>query len=51
VALIQSVAWDREMRPFDCYRAWLRTDRIRIDIEVAEPGDGADASGSRWGQG
>lgn len=37
VALIQSVAWDADMRPFDCYRAWLRTDRTRIDIEVAGP--------------
>jgi GntR family transcriptional regulator len=37
VALIQSVAWDAEMRPFDCYRAWLRTDRTRIDIEVSGP--------------
>jgi GntR family transcriptional regulator len=35
VALIQSVAWDHDMRPIDCYRAWLRTDRTRIDIEVA----------------
>jgi hypothetical protein len=25
------------MRPFDCYRAWLRTDRTRIDIEVSGP--------------
>lgn len=35
VAFIESVAWDTEMRPFDCYRAWLRTDRTRIDIQVA----------------
>lgn len=35
VALIESVAWDSEMRPFDCYRAWLRTDRIRVDIQAA----------------
>jgi GntR family transcriptional regulator len=34
VAFIQSVAWDEEMRPFDCYRAWLRTDRTRIDIQA-----------------
>jgi hypothetical protein len=31
------VAWDAEMRPFDSYRAWLRTDRTRIDIEVSGP--------------
>ena len=23
-------------RPFDCYRAWLRTDRTRVDIHAAE---------------
>lgn len=39
VAFIESVAWDADMRPFDCYHAWLRTDRTRIDIEVSgQPG-------------
>lgn len=37
VAYIESVAWDAEMRPFDCYRAWLRTDRTRIDIQAGGP--------------
>jgi len=37
VAFIESVAWDSEMRPFDCYRAWLRTDRTQIDIQVSGP--------------
>jgi GntR family transcriptional regulator len=37
VAFIESVSWDAEMRPFDCYRAWLRTDRTRIDIQAAGP--------------
>jgi len=37
VAFIESVAWDADMRPFDCYRAWLRTDRTRIDIQAAGP--------------
>jgi GntR family transcriptional regulator len=37
VAFIESIAWDNEMRPFDSYRAWLRTDRTRIDIQVAGP--------------
>jgi GntR family transcriptional regulator len=32
---IESVTWDRAMQPFDCYRSWLRTDRMKIDIEVA----------------
>jgi hypothetical protein len=30
-------AWDAEMHPFDCYRAWLRTDRTRIEIQAAGP--------------
>lgn len=35
VAFIESISWDADMRPFDCYRAWLRTDRTRIDIQAA----------------
>lgn len=35
VAFIESVAWGADLRPFDCYRAWLRTDRTRIDVQVA----------------
>ncbi len=38
VTFIESVSWDAESRPFDCYRAWLRTDRIRIDIQVSGAG-------------
>jgi GntR family transcriptional regulator len=38
VTFIESVGWDAESRPFDCYRAWLRTDRIRIDIQVSGTG-------------
>ena len=34
VVAIHSVAWDRQHRPFDCYRAWLRTDRLTIEIGV-----------------
>jgi DNA-binding GntR family transcriptional regulator len=26
LAFIESVSWDDELRPFDCYQAWLRTD-------------------------
>jgi GntR family transcriptional regulator len=32
---IQSVAWARDMQPFHCFQSWLRTDRIRIDVQVA----------------
>jgi GntR family transcriptional regulator len=38
VAYIESVAWDEEMRPFDCYHAWLRTDRTRIDVQASGTG-------------
>lgn len=34
LAFIESVSWDETGRPFDCFRAWLRTDRLRIDIDV-----------------
>jgi GntR family transcriptional regulator len=34
LAMIESVSWGADLRPFDCYRAWLRTDRLRIDIAV-----------------
>lgn len=36
VAFIESVSWDSELRPFDCYRAWLRTDRLRIEIAASD---------------
>jgi GntR family transcriptional regulator len=35
IVFIESVAWDADLRPFDCYRAWLRTDRTRIDVQVS----------------
>ena len=35
LAFIESVSWTRDLQPFDCYRAWLRTDRMRIDVQVA----------------
>lgn len=31
---IDSVAWDEALKPFHCYRAWVRTDRMRIEIQV-----------------
>jgi GntR family transcriptional regulator len=30
LVFIQSVVWDSSSKPMDCYRAWLRTDRLRI---------------------
>jgi DNA-binding GntR family transcriptional regulator len=32
---IESVSWDSNLQPFDCYQLWLRSDRMRIDISVA----------------
>ena len=41
VAFIESASWDAELVPFDCYRAWLRTDRLRIEIAVTRPEPGS----------
>ena len=35
---IESVSWDRTLQPFDSYQTWLRTDRMKIEIQVASPG-------------
>jgi GntR family transcriptional regulator len=35
LAYIESVSWAEGGRPVDCYRAWLRTDRMRIDLSVS----------------
>jgi GntR family transcriptional regulator len=35
LAFIESVSWDRNLQPFDCYQSWLRTDRMRLDIQVS----------------
>jgi GntR family transcriptional regulator len=34
LVFIQSVTWDSTGKPIDCYRAWLRTDRLRIAVET-----------------
>ena len=31
---IEPVSWDSQMRPFHSYRSWLRTDRMRVEIQV-----------------
>jgi GntR family transcriptional regulator len=31
---VQAVSSDRDDRPFECYRAWHRTDRSRLEIRV-----------------
>jgi GntR family transcriptional regulator len=35
LAYIESVSWAAAETPIDCYRAWLRTDRMRIDLSVS----------------
>ena len=43
VLFVESVTWDRNLRPFDCYQTWLRTDRMKIDVQVAASPAGAAA--------
>ena len=31
---VQAVSWDAELRPFECYRAWHRSDRTTIEVQV-----------------
>jgi len=35
LAYVESVSWSATDSPVDCYRAWLRTDRMRIDLSVS----------------
>ncbi len=32
VAFIESITWDAQLQPFDYYEAWLRTDRVQVDV-------------------
>jgi GntR family transcriptional regulator len=49
LVFIESVSWDAQMRPFDCYQTWLRTDRTRIEVEVTRSGNGAAAAADGLG--
>jgi GntR family transcriptional regulator len=31
---VESVSWNEDLRPFECYRAWHRADRTKIDVQV-----------------
>jgi GntR family transcriptional regulator len=33
---IESVSWDTQMRPFHSYRSWLRSDRMRVEVQVSK---------------
>jgi GntR family transcriptional regulator len=32
--LIESVSWDANLQPFHCFNAWLRTDRVHVEIDL-----------------
>lgn len=36
--LVEAVDLDAAERPFDCYRTWLRPDRLTIGVDVVGPG-------------
>jgi GntR family transcriptional regulator len=31
---VEAVSWDGSLRPFECYRAWHRADRTKIEVQV-----------------
>jgi GntR family transcriptional regulator len=31
---VESVSWGADLRPFECYRAWHRSDRTTIEVQV-----------------
>jgi GntR family transcriptional regulator len=39
--VIEGVDWDRNLRAFDCYRTWIRPDRMKIEVQVMPTGAGA----------
>lgn len=42
LAYIESVTWDEQARLVDCYHAWLRTDRMKLEIQVTAQSPGED---------
>jgi GntR family transcriptional regulator len=34
VLQVQAVSWDSSLHPFECYRAWHRSDRTTIEVQV-----------------
>jgi GntR family transcriptional regulator len=45
---VESVSWDEHQRPFECYRAWHRSDRSKIEVQVvgAEAAEGVGLTSS-----
>jgi DNA-binding GntR family transcriptional regulator len=44
---VESVSWDQRLRPFECYRAWHRADRTKIDVQVVHEDVATKAGFSR----
>jgi len=40
---VEGVDLDQDSRPFDCYRTWLRPDRLKIQVKVMPPAPLASA--------
>jgi GntR family transcriptional regulator len=36
ILFVESVSWDERLRPFECYRAWHRADRTKIQVQVVD---------------
>jgi GntR family transcriptional regulator len=36
--VIEGIDWDRNLRAFDCYRTWIRPDRMKIEVQVMPAG-------------
>jgi GntR family transcriptional regulator len=34
ILFVESVSWDERSQPFECYRAWHRADRTKIQVQV-----------------
>lgn len=41
---VEAVSWDHTLQPFECYRAWHRADRTKIEVLVAQEEVAAKAS-------
>lgn len=49
---IESVTWDDSSQPFDCYQAWLRSDRMKVEVDVlAVPATTRLGADQAWGNG
>jgi DNA-binding GntR family transcriptional regulator len=43
--VIDGVDLDADLRPFDCYRTWLRPDRLKLEVRVVAGGSFARSGG------